>query len=510
LGAIITLFSLALDPFFQQVVDFPERWMCTGWNSTIPKVIRYEPVAEQVFQNGQRRVIDDMDIEVVANKFFFGNGTQPVPFGNGTRVEIPLSCPTSNCTWPAYESLGVCSSCADIQEMLEFRCINTKVDWIQNLTGSTNDSTYPSGMTCGYYLNATSPTPILMSGYLVESVESIAGKAPAGEALLGRTLPLVTNPGRQSLFGGSVNFKHIRNPIVDIFIVGTADATSVYQNQTPVAQECVLSWCVKTIRSSWYWASYEEEEIARFLNTSAGPDPFLITPVKTSGGLNANLTSYTENVTINMPLSRGETLQYGLSNQTAFSVIALFDDIFPSWTTTKNASATPLLRYVISLSATIMRPVEFNPWLPPNNVTSHMERLATALTNSVRSSTSKKMIPGMAFERENYVAVRWLWLTLPLSLLVLTFIFLVATVMKASRESERVGVWKTSAIATLLYGLPDDMQKKITSSTSTGTPRTKAKELRVRMLSKGWRASGNVFSPLTPKVRQNRPPPGWI
>jgi hypothetical protein len=67
----------------------------------------------------------------------------------------------------------------------------------------------------------------------------------------------------------------------------------------------------------------------------------------------------------------------------------------------------------------------------------------------------------------------------------------------------------------LLYGLPDDMQKKITAPApddASRTPRTKAKKLKVRMQSKnGWRMSGNLLSPFTtPKVKQGQPPPGWI
>ena len=133
------------------------------------------------------------------------------------------------------------------------------------------------------------------------------------------------------------------------------------------------------------------------------------------------------------------------------------------------------------------------------------------MTNVVRSSSSNVLAQGDAFSRENYVKVRWEWLTLPLGLLFISLIFLGATVAKSAVERDRVGVWKTSAYATLLYGLPDEMQQKITRSSSTGTPRAKAKELKVRLQGNhGWRVSGNLFSPFTPKPKPNLPPPGWI
>jgi hypothetical protein len=285
------------------------------------------------------------------------------------------------------------------------------------------------------------------------------------------------------------------------------DQAAVFRNETPVAQECVLSWCVKTMKSSYYWANYKEEVTSTFVNATPGPYPFIIS---SRGSQNTFVVNYFENVTIQPPFAEEGAPTYGVSSETALGFVRAFSTIFPSLTTTGMGFPTRSLLRLPQYEEQRVRDLEFNPWLPPNNVTLHMERLAIAWTNSIRSSTSRSMISGMAFNRENYVAVRWIWLTLPLSLLFLTFVFLAATVMKASWESERVGIWKTSAIATLLYGLPDDMQKKITMSASTGTPRAKAKDLQVKMLSKGWRVSGSLFSPTTPRPKISKPPPGWI
>lgn len=510
LGAAITLFSLALDPFFQQVVNFPERWTCNG-TSSIPRVVRYEPRYPVIFRSGGSIGQFDPDIKAVGEKFFFENGTQPVPFGNGTRADIPLSCPTSNCTWESYESLGVCSTCSDVSEYLSFRCLKTRVDWISNLTGMLTPSNWPNGTMCGYFLNATSALPILMSGYLVKPVESTAGQAPAGEALLTRAMPLFTNPARRPLFGGSINFKHIRNPIADVLIVSAANGLdSVKRNEAPIARECVLYWCVKTIRSSYFWANYEEEVMSTFINETVGPYPFESYRVE-EPGFNGTAVRYLEDVNIKASSTTYDNSLYELSNVTHLRAIAAFDDILPSYTTVINSSSGPLMRYSNGQNEPLQRTVDLNPWLPPNDVTLHMERLATALTNTIRSSASKEMIHGMAFSKETFVSVRWEWITLPLGLLLLSLIFLGATIIKTAIEQDRVGVWKTSAIATLLYGLPDDMQRKIASSTLTGTPRAKAKELKVKLLpTKGWRVSGTLLSPLAPKVRQNQPPPGWI
>lgn len=92
LGAMITLCLMALDPFFQQVVDFPDRWALQEIPSLIPRTTWYDPKLGKVYRDDAEMNVDDDDMKLVVNKFAYGNGTQPVPFGNGTRPAIPLVC----------------------------------------------------------------------------------------------------------------------------------------------------------------------------------------------------------------------------------------------------------------------------------------------------------------------------------------------------------------------------------------------------------------------------------
>jgi hypothetical protein len=90
LGAMIMLCMLALDPFFQQVVAFPDRWSLANTTSAIPRTIRYDPGVGKEFRAGFPIATNDPDLFHTLEKFAYGNGTQPLPFGNGTRPEIPL------------------------------------------------------------------------------------------------------------------------------------------------------------------------------------------------------------------------------------------------------------------------------------------------------------------------------------------------------------------------------------------------------------------------------------
>ncbi|KAH7398492.1 hypothetical protein BKA66DRAFT_407866 [Pyrenochaeta sp. MPI-SDFR-AT-0127] len=504
LGALVTIFALALDPFFQQVVSFPERWTLQNVNSSVSRVIRYEPELNVDYVNGVEWTNLDTAMATVIDPFFYSNGTQPMPFGNGSRVDFPLSCPSSNCTWPTYETLGVCTKCVEVPELLNFSCIYTRVDWTSVLNATV--SSYPNATVCGYFLNSTSAEPVLMSGYMIDD----DGK-PIDEALLMRTLPLLSNPLREPLWGqGSINFQDIRNPLIDVLISSTVSLSDVHANKAPILHECVLAWCVKTIQSSYIVGTYKEEITTTYLNESSGQMPWRTTIDPEDGG---TFTDYLENVTIAAP-STGEKFPewgWGVNNDTMHRTVVVFDRMFPAFTTI-GESSEKILRWRTGHPKEVRTKIpDINPWLLPNNVTHHMERLVEAMTSFMRSTTSGELIFGQAFDNEVYVWVRWAWLTLPLGLLLFSGTFLLATVVKSAMEKDQVSIRKNSAIATLLYGFPDHYQKRLAHSNSKGTPRAKARNLKVRLSpTRGWRASGLIFSPLTPKPPKNVPPPGWI
>lgn len=390
---------------------------------------------------------------------------------------------------------------------------NATIDWSAGWTGPLSDVPYPNGTVCGYFLNSTSEVPILLSGHVANT--SDVG-ATTGETLLVRTVPLTDFDTKEPLYGvGSVNYKNIGYPLLDALVASAINGSeSVYQKQAPLVHECILSWCVQTIKSSYDWGTYSENVTATYLNVV---EETPVWPWETFEAETGTNLIYTQNITIEPHVQRSNGTvfneTYTVDNVTMLNALMIFDDFFPSFYSAVVTSEAPVLRFKNYPFGPSTRELDynFNAWEEPNNLTHYMERFALALTNTIRSSVDKQMTFGEAYNKENYVAVRWEWLTLPLGLLFISLIFLAATVAKSAVERDRVGVWKTSAYATLLYGLPDDMQQKITRSGSTGTPRAKAKELKVKLQgTEGWRVSGNLFSPFVTKPRSNQPPPGWI
>ncbi|CAO2655605.1 Nn.00g044080.m01.CDS01 [Neocucurbitaria sp. VM-36] len=521
LGATLTLLLLVTDTFFAQATDLPTRWALDGFGE-IPRVVRYDGDNGDIYEDGMPSAVEDINLRQSSLQAFYYNGDQPVAFGNGTRPDIPLSCPSSRCEWDAYDSLGVCSACADVSELLTYACLTTRLDWISSVYW--NQTTQPIGTACGYWLNATSDAPMLMSGY---RVNNSTNSSTDGEALLMRTLslsssifsvgPFSANPP----YNGSINFKDVYIPVLDAIIVSAADGTaaSVYGKQRPVAQECMLSLCVKTFKSSYAWGNYEEIVTDTSLNTTRRqqPYPWEVTPIH-SLGEDSFWVIFNGDVSIRPPSTAPNATEYGVSNETYTRMQVIFDDIFPSSLTVENATATPWWRVkLFAWGRNQLRPVRgvLNcPLLAPNNVTQYMEKLAISMTNVIRSHKSHEMVRGRAYTMTTFIAVHWEWLTFPLALLFFSLLFLVATIIKTSKSTNiGIGMWKTSAMPTLIYSLPKDVQKDVSSPSTWGSaPSAGGKKVRIRLLpNQGWRVSGHACTSPTQIVATNhRAPSGWI
>lgn len=512
LGAVVTIFALIMDPFFQQVVRYPQRTILQIQNSSIATATRIGG-RQYVTEDGVEMFVSDREMHAIVGNYFTDLGIPKVRVGNGTRAEIPLSCPTSNCTWESYETLAVCSECVDVVDMLEFDCRPARLDWIRNATSFNG---FKNGTMCGWFLNAVNSTAgantTLMLGYEVDPTTN-----QTGEVLTTRALPLITNINRRRIFGGSINFKNIRNPISDFIIVSTtgkADEESVlrsiFQHEKPRALECVLSFCVKTIDSTYDEAMYTEVVKNRFINTTAGPFPWTLTPPANASDPNAlGTVSYLQNITVDPHASNGQvnTSSFGLGNDTAVNIVTIFDEFLPSFYTRPKNSSSIWLKHETYKTIPTLRENSVNPWAAPNNLTLHLENLATDMTNRLRNWGNDTAL-GKAYSEETFIEVRWEWLTLPITVLVLTLVFLLCTMWRTAIESDRVGVWKNSSIVTLLYGLPDELQWKLTAAQHYKTPHSRAKELNVRLLpTKKWRMSGHLLSPNMEKPKSR---PDWI
>jgi hypothetical protein len=433
IGAIITVLTLALDPFFQQIVTNPQRPSPTS-KSTVARVVSFKPDYYPIIQNGVKVYIPPDDVLTAIGGFL----------GNSLGIDTPpiqVFCPSDECRWPRFQTMGVCSQCQDISQYLTLTCLREPGDWKAERGRTANGTDYPWSISCGYFLNASSDTPMLMTGY------NLVNNGSAGEALAARTLTLHDFDSGQKYWDGSLLFKAIKVPLIDFFVVGVSDGSSPYRNSTPSALECVLKWCVKTIESTFINGHFSENVLATFQNdTQSIPDVF----ESDTGTHNVRHIFHNESIT-----PQGQSTEFSVRNDSIFEFVYALSSIIPSSLTAPNSTAQSSLKYHIYTGQVLQTMItNFTAMRPPSNVSETIAILATTLTNMMRTvSNATEPVFGSG-SLETYIHVRFGWLALPILVLVATLIFLIATIRKASKAN--AGIWKTSSLATLMHGLSWD------------------------------------------------------
>ena len=363
-------------------------------------------------------------------------------FGSNETVPLPPStCPTSNCTWPQYSSLGVCSQCRDVSNILQYFC--------KNYTAITLFGSSATDYACGYLMNETLMVGTWLDGLIDKQVISVTIKAVAGRGGIPKEY-LFSSPQYHSTL-----YKDVAYPILD-FYVGYAPGgrESVLRNDTPIMMECLLDWCVKSYQSSQSQGVLNETVVNTFANDTAR---MLSTSEILSGIPPVVLTPPGQSTTFHIPNGTTEALTYDfLGFLTDFSITELANK-------TGTSSFNGIYNFVM---------------VPPYDISPYLEAVATAMTNNMRRKLNGTTIAvGTAWGSQTFVRIRWYWISLPGFLLLATLAFLIGTIMKSSRRG--VGVWKTSTFAVLVHGLTEETRRKLDPKWSVSEMEAAARQFEV-------------------------------
>lgn len=448
----------------------------------LPRALTYEPANTEYWMNGTGPFFaPDLTLQQTMQPFIYSNGSTP---------DLEVTCPTSNCTWPAFETLALCNFCDDrIISELEYGCYNTSAEWLTDVSDYASYPTnYPSTTQCGWFLNATSDAPVLMTGYTFDPLTKAQG-----EVLETRLFPLVDANTKQTSYDGSVLFRDLVNPVLDVIIAHTPGGpAAVLENVRPVAYECAISWCTQTLESTSFEGKLQENATRMVTNNTKAPYAWKV-------DLETFYYEYDYNVSITPddqhhhptldPQTSNKDLTFTVSNETALNFQFMLDIIMPSFVTNKpNEDVAQIKWYTLNSQGTggaKVTPSLVTPWRN-ENIVRHMERIAEAMTRTIRNAVNDKnqleTIEGTAWQLKIHVEVRWAWLILPVVLAAISLVFLVVTVAKSSHDIDDVGIWKNSALAILFNGLGDDVQRSVGPNARMGEIRNKAMDLSVKIV----------------------------
>jgi len=473
IGASIILLSLPLDLFFQQIVTYPNVAVIDPYaNATISRAIFYDPNPGRQYKSSEEGTPWDFMLSSLIYPYWLGQGMDP---------GVVVDCPTGNCTFDPFWTLGIDFQCVEMpSNILEFGCKNTSAEWLSTLAyGGPGEN--PNVTSCGYYLNVPEDMPQLMAGYEIEKSGAV------GEVLATRFFALSDIFTNQQWFNGSINFQEIKNPQVDFILVSTPGGfEGAVKNNTPVVNECEVHWVVNKINSTVVNGDLTEvrTESLQFPTNLTNPwDP-------------QDSDVYLSNFTLTLPDPHsftGPDSSFGLHNESARAVWQFWTAIAPSTFLRPAANnpvkSGPVLKYQwLDPAIRLLEVTDPSlPWDAPNNVTDQMAQAVMTANSVIRRNIlsmrkQHDVAVGTTWQRLVLVHIRWEWITLPVALLVFSLFFLSSTMWKSSKDKQQIGIWKTSALAILFNGLGEDVQTFVgAGNKKMGYTREKAKDIQVHL-----------------------------
>lgn len=417
-GAAIVIVLLAFDPFFQQVLSYPVRNTILGPSAGIA-------TAPQAY---------DMSMNV--NNDATATGSTLLGLWTSGFLVQP-TCPSGNCTWSTFPSVGICSQCVDMTSTATLHCRTPNgYNWTtlashNSSVSGTCDVVFPNGPSSTGSIRFSgqegAPWMMIVAPYLVtwQLLDSNAMAMP--DTVLTQTFANVTGPmaayGYAELGYDQDRVSNASDPASGLFI--------------KKATECSLAMClqnydisvengnavIKTTKLDYGTVYFNHAADFCFNVSAESPEKAVTTSCMD------NLVLFTEafgDSIVNMESWRWAYWDNSTTNTSLQSYDFLDVPVNP---------IIPLLERIQTVTfETIM-----------SNIAASLTKLA--LDNTDRTAN------GIAYSSEVFVSVKWSWLILPALMVLFGAIFLTVTMIIS--KSVDAPLWKSSVLAFLYHGLSD-------------------------------------------------------
>ena len=369
---------------------------------------------------------------------------------NTSILETDPSCPTGNCTFPVFSSLGFCSNCIDITQFLQQNSNCTPEQTGQDETR----------MSCTYWLpppssglNYSGNYGGILNGSLSLSwefgvyqgrVDSFKWAPSFLTEALGVLNIFARQTGTYLLETYQTPFdlpdgKIIPSSLIKIALIKTSPWTgSMSTGFVHTAHICALSLCAREYNVSMTSGVLRSEIVSTsYSNLTRKTDPEY--QYLQEAFWNSSYTFTFPNSANDITFISNGCIGLGNSSFEEKMNHALRDILEGNLTI---MGSFPLAKFSTNI---------FQPGLNAStNIPKTMDRVAAAMTNRLRDVSSLN-VHGQSGSMELYVRVSWPWLALPVLSVILGMILLIS-VMKVTRK-HKLNIWKTSELALLFHGL---------------------------------------------------------
>jgi hypothetical protein len=310
---------------------------------------------------------------------------------NTSYLSVP--CTTGNCTWPVIPSLGVCGGCKPLNWTMAGDC------------GPDADTSLGSGSTCNY---------TLLDGQYI----SVGDGDPVNVFQIMETEGTVYN-------ASSTTIPYILN----FEAIGMPFGTRFWNDSLISAQECALWYCIQ---------AYNISVTSNVLNQTIIDTWNTIVPLSLSsnGGDNLIFTDIPPHMNIHLNSS------YFVNVLSWVAAKNTLDSIFTGVAAAGGEGTAYSTQFIEAI------------WDGWGDMEQLVSNLAQSMTNNIRQTSpaaSYPMYTGTAYREVVLVYVRWVWLLLPIALVLCSIVFLISSILQT--RSARVNAWKSSALALLFSGV---------------------------------------------------------
>lgn len=457
--AVIPVATLALDPFAKQVMSFPSR--------TVPA-----QDGKAIFRSTQ--IWRDLDITSVQGAILGGIYRNP--------QITNYTCTESSCSWPTITTLGVCSTCKDLTSEADVQCSTTPGP----MTPSKFDPWSFETTSCNYTVGGNMTIPVYM-----QTMSFPGGEGQQAEHSSQWTkIKLLPQEGYKN-YSAKNTLGEMISPDVNYWFTTVLSYSTFFDSRTyplpkvtpallaPQIMDCGLHPCGQ----AWSSPSVANGTMAnggvpsssallRLQFNDAGLDRFYATPNrsdysdvvrvveddKTGEGSdpfpgNGTFTvsrTVANNLTDLMTQMYRATSLAGNENfgdafpEVAEGMYGLTDALFDVNVDDKSAAAGAAATAKGSPITSFARAARgLSEYVRNNN---NLDSTDEGLSEEDRGSWN-----GKAWRQEMYIEVRWVFLTLPLVVLVATLALLCAAVWRSWGKGARV--WKSSSLALLFHDI---------------------------------------------------------
>ena len=367
-----------------------------------------------------------------------------------TQFNATANCPSGHCIWNSYATLGVCNTCQNIASKLNVTKVpidQPTFDWGQasQWPNDTNQHLLPNGFGLkGLYS------------------DSVAGNV---QKLVEEVLTITTDRVEMDINNTSGAYEYYRDiqplesiafpknesKLLSVFVVGTATGTgpapaidpdtgtrgtnNSYENglNPPVALECMLQWCIRTMRGEFINGSFNEHELSS-------------RPIKQPPTITQNMTIEDEDETSKEKFSISAAAYMGLGNW-------LWDYLQGDVVGDVGWSEKPgTLNYTSVLVQGIFKAMNGSATAFPGL----MDNLANSLSLTLRtldSASNSDQAIGNSMTSSSRAVVRWPWLTLLIVELVGSLLLLVIVLIQTKKNG--LHSWSNNILAIFFHGLDE-------------------------------------------------------